>query len=394
MAGTQVIGQRGTGNVLQDLRRIDMAERILDLEPSVTPLTVISGRLGSRPTVNPEFSWTENEFKARFDEVDGTTGTGTTVKVKSAAKFSVHNMVLVSTTGELMRVTAVDTAGDELTVARGVGGRAVSLNGDEELIIVGSAQPEGDLAPDARSQNPVKVTNYTQIYRTSFESTGTLIASDMFTRPHDWDYNAAQAGAEHKKDQEYTRLFGRPSEDLSGGSNGQPLRTTGGVFHYVQTNVQDLSGSSGVLTESEFWAWCDPAFRYGSRHKLLLASRLVTSVLNEFPRAKLITVDRASTYGVDVQRLVSPFGTMDVVTHNMLEGEVYGGTAVLLDMQQIKRRHLANSKENRDTHIRTNIQPPDMDGRKDEYLTEDGLEFGLERCHAILEGVVSAGTGA
>jgi hypothetical protein len=57
---------------------------------------------------------------------------------------------------------------------------------------------------------------------------------------------------------------------------------------------------------------------------------------------------------------------------------------ILLDFGVIRRRNL----NNRDTSISTNIQPPDADYRLDQYLTECGLEFGLERRHGVLKGIV------
>lgn len=391
MAGTTVLGQRSTGLVLQDNRKIDISETIKLLEPDATPLTTLSNALGTKATVNPEFFWLEDELKARFDAVDTTTGTGTSVRVDRIEKFSVGDTVLVPRTMELMHVDAVTTGTSTLTVERGVGGSAVALADNDELMIIGRAFPEGDTAPSARSMNPVKVTNYTQIYKNTVESTGTLIHSDSFTRPNDWPYQARKVLEEHKKDQEYTRLFGKPREDLTGGSNRQPLRFTGGCTHFIQTNITDIASlNGGLLTESEFWEWLSTLTRYGSKKVLVLAARLVVNALQEFPRSKLQVMDRAQTYGVTMTQMVSPHGEARIVTHDLLEGSVFGGTAIGLDMSQIRRRVLANSEGSRDTHLRPNVQSPGLDGRQDEYLTEDGLEFGQEKCHGILEGVTGA----
>jgi hypothetical protein len=75
----------------------------------------------------------------------------------------------------------VNSGTNTLTVVRGVGGGAAAINDNDELLLIGSAQPEGDTSKPARSGNPTKVTNYTQIHRTPYESTETLIHSDTFT---------------------------------------------------------------------------------------------------------------------------------------------------------------------------------------------------------------------
>ena len=60
----------------------------------------------------------------------------------------------------------------------------------------------------------------------------------------------------------------------------------------------------------------------------------------------------------------------------------------VLDTDVVKYRFLSNKKRgSRDSSVRTNIQPPDADGRKDEWLTEAGLQFGSEKRHGYLMGV-------
>jgi hypothetical protein len=52
-------------------------------------------------------------------------------------------------------------------------------------------------------------------------------------------------------------------------------------------------------------------------------------------------------------------------------------------------RYLANDSQNRDTKLLTNRQPNDQDGRKDELLSEIGLQFGQEIRHGVLTGITS-----
>ena len=47
-------------------------------------------------------------------------------------------------------------------------------------------------------------------------------------------------------------------------------------------------------------------------------------------------------------------------------------------------RHLTNGDV-----VLMNRQPNDQDGRKDEYLTEAGLQFGQQRTHGVLTGITS-----
>lgn len=380
-----ITGARTTGNIAASIRKVDMRETVLELEPNVAPLTVLSSKLGSDNTYNPEFSWTEDDLEPRFDLVNNGAGynsSATSIVVDNGAYFAQHDSVKVTRTGEIFRVTAVST--NTLTVVRGIGGGAAAIVDNDELLIVGSSQPEGDTSRPARSSNPTKVTNYTEITRTPFHATETLIHSDTITRPKDFDRQAFHAGVEHKKSLEYKWFHGKPSEDLTGST---PRRTTGGVFHYIQTNRTDVGGT---MTEAEFFSTFSAGFRYsnGNRIKVAFASRLAVDVLNGYPKAKLEVVDQsADTYGLSIMRYRSPHGTLNVITHNLLEGTVYGGYIVVLDMDLVKKRPLGNSEGSRDTHIARDRQANDEDARKHEYITEAGLEFGIEKRHFIVSNI-------
>ncbi len=384
-----VTGARGTLSGTQSIRAVDMADTVLELEPNAAPLTVLSAKLGSEPTHNPEFSWIEDDLEPRFSAVatvttPATTGTALVVTAAQGVRFAQHMLVKNTATGEVFRVTAVAT--DTLTIVRGVGtaGVGVAMTVADELMILSYAQPEGDTSRPARSKNPTKVTNYTQINRTPFEATRTWRASNTFVRPADWSRQAAKAGIEHKKDWEYIHFHGKPSEDTS---SSQPRRTSGGVFHYITTNVTD---AGGTMTEAEFFGAFRGAFRYGNQSsKTLFASQLFLDVINGYPRGKIVINNEAGnqSYGINVTRFVSPQGALNVVPHFLLEGAKFGGYGVILDLSQIKKRYLANDMENRNTKILENIQAPDADTRKDEYLTESGLQFGLEKSHALIVNV-------
>lgn len=382
---TVIAGARGTGNVTQTMRKVDFGDAILLLQPDAAPLTVLTKRLGKSATINPDFNWAEDDLDVRFDAVNNSGGyntSATTIAVDTGTLFAQHDLVKNTRTGEVFRVTAVST--NDLTVVRGVGnsGTGVAMNDNDELLILGSAQPEGDTSKPARSSTTTTQTGYTQIFREPVESTETWRHSDQVVSENDWDYQIRKSGIEHMKDIELAFLFGKASVDTSG---SQPRRTTGGVIPQITTNV---TAAGGALSEASFWAALRPAFRYGSKRKTMFASPLVVSVLNGYARGKVQVVNqRDNTYGVNVTQYQSPHGLLNVVNHDLLEGSIYGGYAVIVDMEQAKYRYLANSKGSRDTHLRTNIQAPDADTRKDEFLTECGLALGQQKTHALLTGI-------
>jgi hypothetical protein len=375
-------GGRTTTNISSDQLAIDIGNRISMLEPDVQPLAVFTRAADKRATVATKFSWVEDKHKARFDTQNGGATSGaTTVTVNNGPYFAQHDQVINTRTGEQFRVDGV--AANVLTVTRGIGSTAAAMLNGDELYIIGTAQPENDTSKPARSDNPSKVTNNTQIFRTPFEASDSLRASGNQTSPHDWLLQTRKAGGEHAKDIELSLLLGRKSADVTGATE---RRTTGGVLSFISSNQTDAGGD---LSEAEFNAFMLQVMRYGSKRKLALASGVGVSALNKFPAAKQQTRNDEKTYGMDVTSYTSPFGSLSLVYHRLLEGTKYGGYIVVVDLDQTTYRYLSNGDLNRDTKVLTNRQPNDQDGRKDEYLSEIGLEFGQEKYHGLLTGITS-----
>jgi hypothetical protein len=371
-----------TTGVLSNQLAIDIGKEISLLEPDVQPLAVFSRAAGKERTVATKFKWLEDEAKARFDTTSSAvTNVATGVPVSNGTYYQQWDQVLNTRTGEQVRVDSV--AGNEIVVTRGIGSTATAMNSGDELMIIGSAQPENDTSKPARAKQPSLVENFTQILRTPFEVSGTLQAVAFMVKPSEWNRLARNAGIEHAKDIEYSFVLGRKSATNPGPSED---RTTGGCLSFITSNQTDAGGN---LTEAEFNAAMLQAMRYGSSSKLAMGSGVAVSALNKFPASKQITKNDETTYGMNVTHYTSPFGSLNLVYHRLLEGQKYGGYLVIVDMAQVKYRYLANDEVSRDTKVLPNRQPNDQDGTKSEYLSECGLEFGLQRTHALITGITS-----
>jgi hypothetical protein len=224
------------------------------------------------------------------------------------------------------------------------------------------------------------VSNYTQIFRTEWDATGSTLHSE-FETDDDWDHQALKHGIEHKKSIEYAVMTGGPSEDTS---SGQARRTTGGFKNFATQNAAD---AGGVLTEGEFFTALRPMFDFGSTEKWAFASPLAIDVLNGFPRGKLEVRQSEKTFGIRVMQYVSPHGTINIVKHPLLKGSTLGGQIWIIDGDVLRWRYLQNKRGSRDTHINKEIQNNDVDGRKDEYFTDGGLQFGSPARHGSIYGI-------
>lgn len=375
---TMISGNRSAQNVNQDRRLYDFSKKIWLLEPDAAPLTAILANTRTEKTTDPEFKWFEDELDPRQDAINAAAGhlaTDTTLTVDNGAYFRAGDIVKVPRTGETMKVTAQTAT--TITVVRSIGAvAAAALVDNDPLFIIGNANQEFAASRALRSTLEVTKFNYTQIFRTPVGASGTQNATDL-RGGNDLAYQRRKKGIEHTVDIERAMLFGEKGIDTSG---TQAERYTGGLLEFISTNITD---AGGALSEAEWETFLRTGFRYGNKSKLVVASPLVMSVISTFAQGKLQVVPEDKTYGIAVTRYVSPHGEVNLVMSNLLEGAVYGGYAFLIDPENVAYRPL------RETTLKTNIQAPDEDGQKDEYLTECGLQVRLEKSHAILKNVTS-----
>ena len=120
-----------------------------------------------------------------------------------------------------------------------------------------------------------------------------------------------------------------------------------------------------------------------SGEKVAFCSSKVIAALEGFARSNLRVNDNAADkYGIKMSTYVSGQGTVNIVHHrDWQDSSVYGGYAFLVDMSSVKERPL------RPTRLKENVQAPDYDGFKDEYISEWSLQVTHERKHSLLTGV-------
>lgn len=374
-----ITGQTLTTNILSTQLPIEIGKEIRLLDPNIQALTVFTREAKSVEVGVPKFKWLEDEAKPRFDTTTAAVASTTTqiIPVAHGAYFQKWDLVLNTRTGELLRVDSV--TGNELSVTRGIGSTAANLNENDELMLISTAQPEGDTSKTPRSLVPTQFENYTEIFREPFELSETAANANYQVTPNEWDRKQARAMVEHAKNIELANLFGRKSATTPGTAE---VRTTGGALSFITTNQTDAGGS---LSEAEFGSFLKSTLRYPgvSEDKILFASGTVLQALNKFPASKQVTQNNDKTYGMNVTRYEGPFGAVHTVWHKLLEGAKYDGYGIVIDMQMVAQRPYRN----RDTRLLPNRQPNNQDAKLSEFLTEQGLEFGQQRAHGVLTGV-------
>ena len=396
-------GLRGTGNWATDERPKDFRESILWLNPNGdTPITAFLGKLKSVGLSDPEFSWWEEELEQPKLLINGAhTNVVTTLTVQpgsnanSTGAFSVVKgdilMVMTATgvfTGETMEVSADPTTDTAVPVTRGVAGTTGAAIADGAYVIcIGSAFAEGTGAPTATNKNPTKFTNYAQIFKTAYELSNTADKTTVRTG------NALQNDKKrqmfnHSVKLEMAYLFGRAYETT--GANGKPKRFTGGLFQFLQnqtkTFVKNGTGAD-AWTEDNFIDAIAGCFNYTAdgvgNERVVLCGNGALTALNKLARNSASTRVNfdgvVEAYGMKLQRWILPQGTIYLRTHPLFNtNPVYQYAMLGLNLSGLRDRYL------RKHTFQDNIQAPDSDTKKGQWIGETGLELNHPKTHFVI----------
>jgi hypothetical protein len=155
-------------------------------------------------------------------------------------------------------------------------------------------------------------------------------------------------------------------------------------------NKRIITNSSGVLSEKLYDTYLERVFRVTNNtvnEKLVLCGSGFLNVINQLYKSKSCldaSLPLTDTYGMNVVKHLTPFGTVYYKTHPLFsQNSTMRFNALVLDVQNLVYRYL----DGRDTELLKNRQPNDADYRKDEWLTEAGLEVRFPESHMYLQNV-------
>lgn len=394
-----VAGLRGTGDWGADERPKNFRELILFRNPNGTaPIFALSAKVAKSSTDDPEFSWWDEPNDLVRLTVNGSHASGvTTINVDSsdpdvanptrswglATHLKNGDLLLVEPSAdaatfnnEVIRVVSV-VSGTEFVVERGAAGSTPATIGDDaSLLLIGSAYPEGTGAPRATSRNPVKYTNYTQIFKDTYELTRT--ASKTRLRTGDPMKNDKKRKAfDHARGIELAILYGRKSETT--GDNGKPQRTMDGIRRFIpgaNTTIFSAAWDLNDLMEA-----IAPVFDYDTEAgdtRIAFVGNTGLTAINQHiasgsgqSAVNLNFSGDRKVYGMSFSEFILPQGRLLLKTHPLLNRHpLYRNSMIIMDFSALKWRPLSDS----DTKFMDDIQSKDEDLRRGQWITEAGIE--------------------
>lgn len=389
-----IAGLRGTGDWGTDERPKNFREMILWLNANGdAPITALMSKMPKATTDDPEFAWWEETLdivRLQLNDATNLTTAETTVTVDNGNGATAEDLkpgdLLLFEEGaetdtydyEIVRVASITSATVFEVIRAQAGTTAGTLTDDAFMTLIGSSYEEGTVAADATTRNPTKHLNYTQIFKDTYEITGTADATH--TRTGDTLKNDKKRKAfDHARGMEEAWLFGSAAEIT--GANGKPQRFCGGIMHRLANMTPSRVVVRGAAYTSLTGLLDDiyDVFDYtgdgstGGDQRIGFLGNGAMNILN-----KLSLTDGTvnfgeivKVFGMNFTRFVMPQGELFVKTHPLLNRHPrYQNTMFVIDPPGIRYRPLRG----RDTKTENNIQTPGQDSKKGQWVTEAGIE--------------------
>lgn len=368
----------------------EVAEDIADLVALASPYeTPLLDALGdpARVARSTAHEWLEDTLLPNVDAVNDSTfanaSTDTTFVVEQADRFRAGDQVQLAGAGEVMLVTGVSTGTNTLTVVRGYGGTTATALADDAVIrIIGNASLEGDDAAAARFTARSRKTNYTQIFTSTVEVSGSMLAVQQAGVADELDYQKAQRTRELLRDLENSVINGRAAAaDPQGSSTVR--RTMRGILASLSTNVFTAGvgdfGEETLLTEDQLNLALRKIWDAGSGQvDLIVVGGVQKRAINSFGSSARKFDSGDSSFKNLVNVYESDFGVCRVVMSRW----VPTGNVLLLDSSRIDVVPLAG----RSFHYKPLATTGDRDSGQ--VLGEYTVEVRNENAHGVIKGLV------
>jgi hypothetical protein len=421
------LGMRGSGDWATDERPKNWRQSILYLYPNGSaPLTGLLSKMSEEVVTDPEFNWWTKVLPTQGGTVTDVftdaalltpyvsgAAAGATLYVNlslaTASEFRAGHQVLLRVSTNLnvdvnAKVIAVtkNGASSYLTVRlleADDNGGATTLGSCNAVLIIGNINAEGAPIPDAIAYDPVKWMNYTQIFRTPLDITRTARKTTL--RTEDAYKEAKRESLElHSIEMENAFFWGIRTEGV--GTNGKPERTTMGVVQAIKTGAPgnvfnyttDVSvpASTPWIEGGEFWldSALEVIARFGSMDRMAFCGSGALLGIQRLAKAtgQINLTPLSTSYGLKITQWITPFMTVNLMTHPLFSYDpTTRNVMIVLEPSMLKYRYIDDTTFMSMDPTKVSPSHERLDGTKEEWLTECGLEYHHPMKFGLLQNV-------
>ena len=356
------VGVFNTGNFTTDLAKKSFAAMITRLMPNGTaPLFALTSMLTDETALQVEhgfFTKTMIFPEGKINLAAGFLATDTLLTLDTTINLLPGMIMRIERTDENIIINSVPNA-TQINVNRSVGSvAAAAILDDDDLFQVGNAFEESSTRPSANNIIPVRVTNFTQIFRNTWAVSGSAKATQVIAGENTDAESRQDAAALHAADIEKAIFFGQKSQ---GTRNGQPFRTMDGLINMIETPgfyPPSFGGSTNSFTAGATTNWTqllgflDPVFDQAtdpktSNERVLFVGGDAKLVINEIGRLNgtYHLVDGQTNFGLAFATLTTPRGKFRLIEHPLFNSNsTWSKMAVGVDLPTFRLAYLQGRK--------------------------------------------------
>jgi len=274
-----------------------------------------------------------------------------------------------------------------------------NISDADTILISGNINEELSPFPNAITYDPNEFFNFTQIFITPYK----LSRTNRMTRARTEDSRAKamrQTFQYHGIEMEQAFMHGERSKTT--GDNGLPKRSLRGLRKMIETDSPAINidrYSTNTSFSGKDWKaggkdWLDERleiiFRQGEPNKVAMAGNAALLGINQLAEfhSQLHLETFQTEFGHQVRRWVTPFGTINILTHPLMTREtMFTNDMVIFEPEQLKYRFITDTVFLEGTEFQTKGGQAFQDGEESGFLTEGTLELHNFNRHGILKDV-------
>jgi len=298
------------------LASFDQTASYTDISPVLATIlladTATLGLIGmGEPALKADHRYNEDSLNDNFiTAAEALDNSETTFDITDASKLRVGALLRDQAAGksEILQVTAIST--NALTVVRGYGSTDAETHADAATFtVVGQPVQEGDETISDISAGRSQVTNYTQIFKRTVKTSGTLQAETSNGQhpgvPNEMKYQIMQRSLEMKVELNTAALLSVISSDAGSDSSYRSMK---GLREFLTASGGNSASVGGPLTEAAVNAAYRAAWDDGGDPRDLIGNADQITRFAGFNSAKLRVAPSDRVAGVFVEKYLTEYG--------------------------------------------------------------------------------------
>lgn len=349
-----------TSSFTQDLAAKSFAGMITRLMPNgQAPLFGMTSMLPTEQALQVEHGFFTKTMLFPMITLNGAIadGTVTTLTVTSTTDILPGMLMRAESTGEVVIINSVLSA-TQVTVTRGVGSTAGAIATVVNLYQIGNAFEEASIRPNALQINPVRITNFTQIFRNTWALSGSAQATQVIAGETTVAESRMDCAAFHAADIEKALFFGTKSQ---GTRNGQPFRTMDGLRNIILNASYYPASYGGVVNNTtagsttnftQLETALDPVFNQATdpkvgNERVLFVGGSARKVINNVGRlnSTYFIQNGATSYGLQFGQFNIARGSFRMIEHPLFNSNAdWSKYAIAVDLSTFRVAYLGGRK--------------------------------------------------